>query len=183
MGWLERIKGLFGTKNLFDLSVKELEDKILAIRIDEDRITKDLKYIEDRIDRLIIQLKSTTRDYERRSIEMDLQSLADKYRTLENQLNELISVRNALHNIVLIKSREDYLKRHGLWDMILKLDINELEWLLVGKRLTEEELMLKLNELIKRTGRAVKESPSIEVGGRIDVDASPEEIKRQLLGK
>ena len=183
MGLLARIKGLFGTKNLFDLSVKELEDKILAIRIDEDRITKDLKYIEDRIDRLIIQLKSTTRDYERRSIEMDLQSLADKYRTLENQLNELISVRNALHNIVLIKSREDYLKRHGLWDMILKLDINELEWLLVGKRLTEEELMLKLNELIKRTGRVVKESPSIEVGGGIDVDASPEEIKRQLLGK
>ena len=183
MGLLARIKGLFGTKNLFDLSVKELEDKILAIRIDEDRITKDLKYIEDRMDRLIIQLKSTTRDYERRSIEMDLQSLADKYRTLENQLNELISVRNALHNIVLIKSREDYLKKHGLWDMILKLDINELEWLLVGKRLTEEELMLKLNELIKRTGRAVKESPSIEVGRRIDVDASPEEIKRQLLGK
>ena len=84
---------------------------------------------------------------------------------------------------MLIKSREDYLKKHGLRDMILKLDINELEWLLVGKRLTEEELMLKLNELIKRTGRAVKESPSIEVGRRIDVDASPEEIKRQLLGK
>jgi hypothetical protein len=78
---------------------------------------------------------------------------------------------------------EDYLKKHGLRDMILKLDINELEWLLVGKRLTEEELVLKLNELRKITDRAIKESPSIDVGGRINVDASPEDIKRQLLGK
>jgi hypothetical protein len=183
MGWLERIRGLFGTKNLFDLSVKELDDKILEIKTEEDRIINELKYIDSEMDRLIIRLKSTTKDYERRSIEMDLQNLANKYKVLENQLNELISVRNALHNIMLIKSREDYLKKHDLWDMILKLDINELEWLLVGKRLTEEELVLKLNELRKITDRAIKESPSIDVGGRINVDASPEDIKRQLLGK
>jgi len=183
MNVLVKIKGLFGSKNLFDLSVKELEDKILAIRMDEDEITKNLKYIEEKVDRLIAQLKSATKDYERRSIEMDLQNLGNKYKTLENQLNELISVRNTLHNIVLIKSREDYLKKHGLWEFILKLDINKLEWLLVGKRLTEEELVIKIQELMKKTEKHIDTTPTVETRGKIDINASNEDIKKQIFGK
>ncbi len=180
---LEKIKGLFGTKGLFDLNVGELENKILAIRVDEDEIIKSLKYIEEKSERLITQLKSSTKDYEKKSIEMDLHNLGRKYKSLEKQLDELISVRNALHNIILIKNRENYLKKHGLWDVILKLDLNKLEWLLVGERLNDEELMLKLNQLINKTEGYVNEPSTVNVGGKIDSNASMEDIKKQLFGK
>lgn len=155
---------LFGRRrnSLEKLSLNELEEAELRLKLELDRLGKEIAGIENEIQGLFAKAKGAKSRHEELLIASRIKTLSQKKEAKYSLFTKLEKELRVVNNLIIVKEYEDDLKRIGIWQHLEKLSPEELENFFIKLRLDAREREERLNAIVEAVGLVFAEGEEAE---------------------
>jgi len=155
---------LFGKKkhSLDKLSMDELYEAELRLKLEIERLGKEITEIEEEIRELLEQAKCAKSRHQELLIASRIKTLSQKKETKYSVSTKLEKELRIVNNLIIVKEYEDDLKRIGIWQYLEKLSPEELENFFIKLQLDARERDERLNVIIEAVGPVFAEGEKAE---------------------
>ncbi|PIZ32144.1 MAG: hypothetical protein COY41_01580, partial [Candidatus Altarchaeum sp. CG_4_10_14_0_8_um_filter_32_851] len=130
---------LLGRKNINDISMEELENEKIRLTVEEKNLLSKKDKIIEIAEKLLQEDAKAISEMEKKVIKRKLSEKDNEIKDIKEKLEEISQKISVVDAFIRLKKEEKKLIEKGLWQVISKMSMRELEDTLVKKEIKDEE--------------------------------------------
>jgi len=144
---------LLGRKNINDISMEELENEKIRLTVEEKNLLSKKDKIIEIAEKLLQEDAKAISEMEKKVIKRKLSEKDNEIKDIKEKLEEISQKISVVDAFIRLKKEEKKLIEKGLWQVISKMSMRELEDTLVKKEIKDEERSDMLKDILSIVGK------------------------------
>ena len=144
---------LLGRKNINDISMEELENEKIRLTVEEKNLLSKKDKIIEIAEKLLQEDAKAISEMEKKVIKRKLIEKDNEIKDIKEKLEEISQKISVVDAFIRLKKEEKKLIEKGLWQVISKMSMRELEDTLVKKEIKDEERSDMLKDILSIVGK------------------------------
>jgi len=144
---------LLGRKNINDISMEELENEKIRLTVEEKNLLSKKDKIIEIAEKLLQEDAKAISEMEKKVIKRKLSEKDNEIKDIKEKLEEISQKISVVDAFIRLKKEEKKLIEKGLWQVISKMSMRELEDTLVKKEIKDEERSDMLKDIVSIVGK------------------------------